>query len=108
MKKDWTNPLPVPLTICDEKGIILYMNPASVDNFKKDGGAELVGKNLLDCHPEPSRTSLRDMLKEKKGHTYLSEKDGVRKLIHEAPWYENGSFKGLMELIIPLPDGFEF
>ena len=107
MKKDWANPLPVPLTICDEKGIILYMNPASAENFKKDGGAELVGKNLLDCHPEPSRTMLRDMLQEKKGHTYLSEKDGVRKLIHETPWYENGSFKGLMELIIPLPDGFE-
>lgn len=100
--------MPVALTICDEQGTILYMNPAAVENFEKDGGAALIGRNLLDCHPEPSRTLLRDMLREKRGHTYLSEKSGKRKLIHEVPWYKDDTFKGLMELIIPLPDPVNF
>jgi len=108
MKKSWTEQLPVALTVCDETGTILYMNPASVDNFKKDGGAELLGQNLLDCHPEPSKTKLQGMLREEEGHTFVTEKNGKRKLIHEMPWYQNGVFKGLMELIIPLPESFEF
>lgn len=103
MKTNWSEYLPVALTVCDEKGIILYMNPASVDNFKKDGGKNLLGKNLLDCHPEPSRSLLQEMLREQRGHTYVSEKNGKSRLIHEVPWYRDGVFKGLMELIIPLP-----
>ena len=101
---NWSEYLPLPLTICDAEGTIIYMNPASIESFKKDGGENLIGSNLLDCHPEPSKTQLRKMLTNKTGHTYSVEKNGKKKLIHEVPWYNNGEFAGLMELSIKLPE----
>ena len=38
------------VVICDLNHIILYMNPAAVVDYKKYGGASLLGKSLLNCH----------------------------------------------------------
>ena len=46
----------------DADGIILDMNDRAVANYKKDGGAALMGKNVLDCHPEPARAKLAAFL----------------------------------------------
>ena len=101
---NWADHLPMPLTICDTEGKIVYMNPASIESFKKDGGADLVGSNLLDCHPEPSKSQLKKMLEEGTGNTYSIEKNGKKTLIHQVPWYKNEKFAGLMELSIKLPE----
>lgn len=42
------------VVICDLEHIIIYMNPAAIENYAKRGGAALVGRNLLDCHNERS------------------------------------------------------
>lgn len=44
----------VPVVICSTDHIIIYMNPAAIENYRKRGGAELIGKSLLDCHNERS------------------------------------------------------
>jgi transcriptional regulator with PAS, ATPase and Fis domain len=104
MKEDWTEEFPGAITVTDEKGVIVSMNRAAGETFKKDGGAGLVGKNVLDCHPEPSRSRLAGMLKDPRPNTYTIEKKGVRKLIHQAPWYHKSRFAGLVELSIVLPE----
>lgn len=38
------------VVICDLNHIIIYMNPAAVVDYKKYGGASLLGKSLLACH----------------------------------------------------------
>lgn len=38
------------VVICDLDHTILYMNPAAVVDYKKYGGASLLGKSLLNCH----------------------------------------------------------
>lgn len=38
------------VVICDLNHIIIYMNPAAVVDYKKYGGAALLGKSLLNCH----------------------------------------------------------
>ena len=38
------------VVICDLNHIIIYMNPAAVVDYKKYGGASLLGKSLLNCH----------------------------------------------------------
>ena len=43
---------PAAITVCDSAGIILEMNAKAAEDFKDDGGRQLIGKNLLDCHPE--------------------------------------------------------
>ena len=39
------------VVICDVKHTIVYMNPAAVARYRKYGGAALLGKSLLACHP---------------------------------------------------------
>ena len=40
------------VVICSLDHKIIYMNPAAAANYHKYGGAELLGKSLLDCHGE--------------------------------------------------------
>jgi transcriptional regulator with PAS, ATPase and Fis domain len=101
---DWTREFSAAITVCDERGVILSMNRAAGETFSKDGGPGLVGKNVLDCHPEPSRSMLADMLKSPRANTYTIEKGKTKKLIHQAPWYKDGRFAGLVELSIVLPE----
>lgn len=42
MEKNWARYLNGALTVCDKEGIIIYLNPESISNFKKDGGADLL------------------------------------------------------------------
>ena len=91
------------VTICDRDGTIRYMNSRAAETFKTDGGAALVGKSLFDCHPEPAKSKLRDMIKSGKINAYTIEKNGVKKLIYQAPWYDNGNLEGIIELSVEIP-----
>jgi transcriptional regulator with PAS, ATPase and Fis domain len=100
----WTNEFPGEITVCDAAGVILQMNNRAAKAFQKDGGLALIGTNLLDCHPEPSRTKLQTLLASGEVNAYTIEKGGVRKLIYQAPWHENGEYRGLVEIALTLPD----
>ncbi len=100
---DWFKEFPGAVTVCDRDGIILAMNDKSAQTFEADGGRALIGRNLLDCHPEPARTTMADLLAAPRVNAYTIEKRGVRKQIYQAPWYENGQYRGLVELSLELP-----
>ena len=38
------------------------MNPAAVERYTKRGGAELVGRSLLDCHTERSNEKIKKVV----------------------------------------------
>jgi len=103
MNFDWAKEVPYAVTICDPIGIIIDMNDRSALTFETDGGRKLIGTNLLDCHPEPARSKVVELLREQKSNTYTIEKKGVKKIIVQTPWFENGKFGGLVELSIVLP-----
>jgi DUF438 domain-containing protein len=84
--------------------MILEMNDCATRSFAKYGGPSLVGQNLLDCHPEPSRSKLQEMLRTGGTNAYTVEKGGVRKLIYQAPWFEEGQYRGLVEVVVVLPE----
>jgi transcriptional regulator with PAS, ATPase and Fis domain len=92
------------ITVCDKKGIITFMNESSQKQFIKYGGGDLIGTNLLDCHPEPSRSKLAEMLKTPLVNTYTTEKAGIKRIIHQSPLYDNGAFSGIIEISFELPD----
>ncbi|MBK6764818.1 MAG: PAS domain-containing protein [bacterium] len=100
---NWSTEIPFAITVCDTDGIILEMNHKSQSTFAADGGAELIGTNVLDCHPEPSRTQLCGMLATQERNVYTIEKNGVKKLIYQTPWYENGEYRGFVELSLEIP-----
>lgn len=100
----WINEFPGGVTVCDSEGIILEMNQASAEAFKDDGGMELIGKNMLDCHPEPSRTKVKELLARKQLNVYTTEKKGVHHIIYQSPWYENGKYRGFVEFSLVIPN----
>lgn len=100
---DWIKEFNCAITVCDTNGIIIAMNDKSVEIFKDDGGLELIGKNLFDCHPEPSRTKLKQMVEQQKENVYTIEKNGKKKLIYQSPWYEKKIYKGFVELSLEIP-----
>ena len=65
------------ITVCDTEGNILDMNDKSATTFLASGGYELIGKSLMDCHPEPARTKLQDMLANPRTNAYTIEKNGM-------------------------------
>lgn len=100
---NWTDELPAAITVCYKNGIIVYMNEKSKKTFENDGGEKLIGANVLDCHPEPSKTKLLNVLKKGKANSYTIEKKGIKKLIHQLPWFENNKYKGFVEISIEIP-----
>jgi len=90
---NWKKELSVAITVCDTKGKILEMNDKACEVFKDDGGKNLIGKNVLDCHPEPARTKLKGLLETKQSNCYTIEKNGKKKLIYQTPWFNKGQYK---------------
>ncbi len=100
---DWVQEFPASITICDAQGIILDMNDRAAKGLEADGGRLLIGKNILDCHPEPARTKTQTLLERHGTNAYTIEKHGVWKFIYQAPWFKKGEFAGLVELSIEIP-----
>jgi len=99
----WIKEFPAAVTICDPVGILLEMNDKAARAFAKDGGLALIGKNLFDCHPDPARGKLERLMERRQVNVYTIEKNGVKKLIYQSPWYFNGEYAGFVELSLEIP-----
>lgn len=102
-RHEWVETIGAAVTVCDAAGTIIEMNERAALTFGKRGGRALIGSNVLDCHPEPARSKLQSLIEERRANTYTVEKDGHRKLIHQAPWYRDGVYQGFVEIAVPLP-----
>lgn len=91
------------ITVCKKDGEIVEMNDFSKKTFLKNG-EEIIGNNVLDCHPEPAKSKLIEMLKSQSQNAYTIEKNGVKKLIYQTPWFENGEYMGFVELSMIIPN----
>lgn len=101
---DWVKEFPAAVTVCDAEGIILAMNDRSVETFAEDGGLKLIGRNVLDCHPEPARSRLAAMLREGRTNVYTIQKKGKKKLVYQSPWRLKGRCAGFVEVIFEIPE----
>jgi PAS domain-containing protein len=99
----WVEEFPGAIIVCDCQGVILEMNDRAVAAYEKEGGRKLLGSNLLDCHPEPSRAKVKRLLESQQANVYTVEKRGVRRLIYQSPWYVSGAYGGLVELSLEIP-----
>ncbi|OGR67628.1 MAG: hypothetical protein A2081_00775 [Elusimicrobia bacterium GWC2_61_19] len=101
--QNWKDGVNFAITVCGADGKILEMNAKASATFAKSGGDGLIGKSLLDCHPEPSKTKVKEMLAKPFTNAYTIEKNGVKKLIYQTPWLKDGKAAGLVELSLELP-----
>ena len=100
---NWLKEFNGAITLCDEKGTIVYMNDKAIKTFENDGGEKLIGTDILDCHPEPSKTTLKNLMDERKVNAYTIEKNGLKKLIYQSPVFENGIYSGFIEFSLEIP-----
>lgn len=99
----WIEGLPGAISVCDRDGTIIYLNAREIEVLAAEGGAALIGTNLLDCHPEPARSKLVELMKNQQQNIYTIEKKGQKKLIYQTPWYENGEYAGFVEISLVIP-----
>ena len=99
----WIKEFPGAITVCDADGVILEMNDKAASTFEKDGGANLVGRNMLDCHPEPARGKAERLLSAREKNVYTIEKNGIKKLIFQSPWFKDGKYSGFVEVSLEMP-----
>lgn len=98
----WADEVNYAVTIADKDCKIIYMNRISRETFCKDGES-LIGRNLMDCHPEHARKIIRRLLEEGGSNTYTITKRGVNKLIFQSAWKLDGKIAGLVETSMVLP-----
>ncbi len=99
----WIKEFPAAITVCDVEGMLLEMNDKAAKTFEKDGGRELIGKNMLDCHPDPARGKVERLMDGQQKNVYTIEKNGVKKLIYQSPWYKDGKYAGFVEFSFEIP-----
>jgi transcriptional regulator with PAS, ATPase and Fis domain len=100
---EWIKEFPAAVTVCDPKGIILAMNDKAALTYEKDGGFELIGRNMLDCHPEQARIKTEKLLADREKNVYTIEKNGIKKLIYQSPWFKAGDYAGIVEISLEIP-----
>lgn len=103
MPSNWVKEIPFAVTVTDKNGKILEMNDRSIENFEKYGGKALIGKNLDEVHSDYAYKKIVEMMKTKISNSYTIEKNGIKKLIYQTPWYQDGEYAGLVEISMIIP-----
>jgi len=96
----WADEFPGAIIITDLTGKIIYLNRQAA---RQEGGDELLGQQLEDCHSEKSRQKIKEIMESKKPNVYTIEKLGQKKLIYQTVWTKKGEVAGLLELSLPIP-----
>jgi len=107
MANEWVDEIDIAITVSDKDGKFTEMNDKSKKTFAEDGGAALIGSDIMDCHNENSKDILREIISANRSNIYFVEKEGKRKLVYQSPWTINGEFQGLVELSIVIPPDIE-
>ncbi len=100
---DWVRQFSGSIVLCDRQGIVLEMNDKAAEGYREEGGRGLIGRNLFDCHPEPSRSRLRKMMDAQEPNVYTIEKRGIKKLVYQVPWYQADAYAGFVEVVLEIP-----
>ncbi len=101
MLPNWAEEFACAITVCNLDGVVLYMNDKAKQTFANYG--DMLGKSIFDCHNENSKRIILEMISKREKNVYTIEKNGVRKLIYQCPWVENGEVAGLVELSMEIP-----
>ncbi|MBI9044239.1 MAG: hypothetical protein JEZ06_07125 [Anaerolineaceae bacterium] len=100
----WFKVFPGAITVTDPKGFILSMNDESAEMFKDDGGYALIGHNAITCHKEPTQTKVRKIYETQSPNIYSIQKNGKQQIVYQTPYFVEGEFGGVVEIILNMPD----
>ena len=80
------------------------MNDTAIAVYQKDGGADLVGTNAINCHKGPSLSKVKNLYEKPSLNVYTITKNGKKKMIYQTPFFVDGKSSGLVEISLPLPE----
>ncbi len=100
----WVQELPAEVMVCDSAGLILAMNDHAGLLFADDGGKQLLGKNVLDCHPHPAFAKLEGMLADRSVNCYFNTENDEKRFFFQSPWYQDGRYSGYVEISFAVPE----
>ena len=100
---EWVATYPAEIMVCDQDGTILEMSDVSIQIYEKEGGAEMIGRNVFAHHLEPAKSQMMNVVKQKRHVIYTAEKGGLKKLVSVAPWYKEGEYAGFALIVLDLP-----
>ena len=99
---EWTKDMNCAVTVCDTEGVILFMNDKACKTYAKYG--DLIGQDLFDCHNAKSGEKIREMLATGGCNSYTIEKNGIKKMIYQTAWKQNGIVGGMVEISMEIPE----
>ncbi len=103
-KNAWYETFPGAITVTDENGIIVNMNAESRSRKEMQLGFDLIGHNAITCHKEPTQSKVRKLYENQRSNIYSITKDGKKQLVYQSPYFIEGKFSGIVELVLDLPD----
>ncbi len=101
---EWLDGVEAAVTVTAADGTILAMNRRARQVFSADGGGALIGSSVFDCHPEPSRSQTEAMFATRTANHYTVGGAGERTVVHQIPWFEGDTFRGFVEIAVPVGD----
>lgn len=99
---DWSKETNCAVTVCNTDGTVIYANNKSKATFAKYG--ELVGRNLKTCHSPASWEKIQQLLQTGGSNAYTIHKNGIRKMIYQTAWFQEGVVAGLVEYSMEIPE----
>ena len=99
----WIKEFPGSILVCDPDGVILALNDKAAASYEANGGYSLIGCNMLVCHPEAASTKVVNLLASREKNVYTTEKNGIKKLVYQSPWYRDGQYAGFVEFVLEIP-----
>lgn len=100
---EWFEHLDGNVIVSDVNNVVIYMNKKALVSYEQEGGASLIGKNLMDCHNSRSQEIIRHILETGENNIYTIEKNGKKKIIYQTPWKVAGEIRGIVELSLEIP-----
>ena len=98
-KPSWADELDCAVTLCDMEGTVCYQNDRSIAV-----NGDVRGRSLLPCHNDRSRAIIRRLLETGGRNVYTIQKKGIRKLIYQTVWRNEGQVCGLVEFSMEIPE----
>lgn len=101
---EWVDEQPIEVLVCDTRGTIVEMNQEARNFYQEDGGSDLLGRNILDCHPGPARTKLAGLMDNQTSNAYTSTETGEKRFFFQSPWFLDNQYAGFIEISFPIPE----
>jgi hypothetical protein len=80
------------------------MNAHGESLLAGDDGRDLLGTDVLGCHPQPALGKLEGMLEKQVANSYFNTENGEKRFFFQSPWYKEGQYAGFVEISFRVPE----